>query len=72
MATDYVTTPITTKGKFIFGLGCGIITFVIREYGGYPEGASFAILLMNIVTPYIDNFTAPKIIGAVKPEKEAE
>lgn len=72
MATDYVTTPITTKGKFIFGLGCGIITFVIREYGGYPEGASFAILLMNIVTPYIDNFTAPKIIGAVKPEKEAK
>ena len=72
MATDYVTTPITAKGKLIFGLGCGIITFVIREYGGYPEGVSFSILLMNIVTPYIDSFTAPKIIGAVKTEKEAK
>ena len=51
MATDYVTTPITAKGKFIFGLGCGIITFIIREYGGYPEGVSFSILLMNILTP---------------------
>ena len=68
MATDYVTTPITAKGKFIFGLGCGIITFIIREYGGYPEGVSFSILLMNILTPYI----APKIIGAVKPEKEVK
>lgn len=72
MVTDYVTTPITAKGKLIFGLGCGIITFVIREYGGYPEGVSFSILLMNIVTPYIDSFTAPKIIGAVKTEKEAK
>lgn len=72
MATDYVTTPITAKGKFIFGLGCGIITFIIREYGGYPEGVSFSILLMNILTPYIDAFTAPKIIGAVKPEKEVK
>lgn len=72
MATDYVTTPITAKGKFIFGLGCGIITFIIREYGGYPEGVSFSILLMNILTPYIDVFTAPKIIGAVKPEKEVK
>lgn len=72
MATDYVTTPITAKGKFIFGLGCGIITFIIREYGGYPEGVSFSILLMNILTPYTDAFTAPKIIGAVKPEKEVK
>ncbi len=70
MATDYVTTPITSKGKLIFGIGCGIITFVIREFGGYPEGVSFAILLMNIVTPYIDNFTAKRPIGALYPKKE--
>lgn len=69
MATDYVTTPITEKGRIIFGVGCGIITFVIRQYGGYPEGVSFSILLMNIVTPYIDRFTAPKVIGALKEGK---
>lgn len=74
MATDYVTTPITVKGKMIFGIGCGIITFVIREFGGYPEGVSFAILLMNIITPYIDNFTAVKPVGAVyiKNKKEGD
>lgn len=72
MATDYVTTPITSKGKLIFGIGCGIITFVIREFGGYPEGVSFSILLMNIITPYIDNFTAARPLGAVYPEKEGK
>ncbi len=55
-ATDYVTSPILPMGKVIFGIGCGIITFVIRVYGSYPEGVSFAILLMNILTPHIDNF----------------
>jgi len=70
MATDYVTTPITSSGKLIFGIGCGIITFVIREFGGYPEGVSFAILLMNIITPYIDSFTAKKPVGAVYLKKE--
>lgn len=69
MATDYVTTPITNKGKLIFGIGCGLITFIIRTFGSYPEGVSFAILLMNIVTPYIDRFTMPKPVGAVKEEK---
>ena len=69
MATDYVTTPITPKGKLIFGIGCGIITFLIREFGSYPEGVSFSILLMNIVTPYIDRFTMSKPIGAVKEAK---
>lgn len=69
MATDYVTTPITQKGKLIFGIGCGIITFLIREFGSYPEGVSFSILLMNIVTPYIDRFTMSKPIGAVKEAK---
>lgn len=55
-ATDYVTSPIMPLGKVIFGIGCGILTFVIRVYGAYPEGVSFAILLMNILTPHIDNF----------------
>lgn len=67
MATDYVTTPITTKGKIIFGIGCGAITFIIRHFSGsYPEGVSFAILLMNILTPYIDRFTMTKPFGAIK------
>lgn len=55
-ATDYVTSPILAKGKVIFGIGCGLITVLIRVYGSYPEGVSFAILLMNILTPHIDNF----------------
>lgn len=55
-ATDYVTSPILPKGKVIFGIGCGLITVLIRVYGSYPEGVSFAILLMNILTPHIDNF----------------
>ena len=60
MATDYVTTPITTEGKLIFGMGCGIITCVIRFYASYPEGVSFAILLMNIATPLIDMATVKR------------
>ena len=63
MATDYVTTPITRTGKMIFALGCGIITFLIRQYGGYPEGVSFAILFMNILTPYIESWTKPRALG---------
>jgi electron transport complex protein RnfD len=69
MATDYSTTPITEKGRLVFGIGCGIITFVIRNYGGYPEGVSFSILLMNVLTPYIDRLTMTKPIGAKYPEK---
>lgn len=69
MATDYATTPVTEKGKIIFGIGCGIITFVIRKYGNFPEGVSFSILIMNIITPYIDSFTRTKVFGAVKEEK---
>lgn len=60
MATDYVTTPLTTKGQFIFGLGCGLITFVIRKWGGYPEGVSYSILIMNAVVPLIDRYIRPK------------
>lgn len=66
MATDYSTTPSTKWGKVIFGLGCGIITVLIRVFGGYPEGVSFAILLMNILTPYISRLTRRKIFGGVK------
>lgn len=69
MATDYVTTPITKDGKLIFGIGCGLITFALRKWGSYPEGVSFAILLMNIATPYIDKITKTKPLGAKKLEK---
>lgn len=72
MATDYATTPISTKGKIIFGLGCGIITFIVRFFASSPEGVSFSILLMNILTPYIEQHTRTKIFGAkeaVKNEK---
>lgn len=63
MATDYVTTPSTPLGHVIFGLGCGILTFVIRTFGGYPEGASYSILLMNIVTPIIDRYVRTRRFG---------
>lgn len=65
MATDMVTTPVTGTGRLIFGIGCGVITMMIRLYGNFPEGVTFAILLMNAVTPIIDNFTAPKKFGEV-------
>lgn len=63
MATDYTTTPYTPKGQIIFGIGCGIITAVIRLWGAYPEGVSYSILLMNAATPLIDRYTAPKRFG---------
>lgn len=66
MATDYVTTPITRTGKMIFAVGCGLITTLIRFYGSYPEGVSFSILLMNILSPYIEKWTAPKALGGKK------
>ena len=66
MATDYVTTPQTTAGRVIFGLGCGLLTFMIRQYGSYAEGVSFAILFMNILTPYITKWTRHKPLGGVK------
>lgn len=69
MATDYATTPITTKGKIVFGIGCGIITFVIRRFGSYPEGVSYSILLMNVLTPYIEQLTRTKALGAKEAEK---
>ena len=69
MATDYVTAPMTGKGQIIFGVGCGLLTSVIRLFGGYPEGVSYSILIMNIVTPLIDKWTMPRTFGAVKPVK---
>ena len=69
MATDYVTSPVTKKGQIIMGLGCGILTFVIRRFGGYPEGVSYSILLMNFVTPLIDKYTKPKPFGSQRQMK---
>ena len=66
MATDYVTSPITKKGRIIFGIGCGIITMFIRYFGGYSDGVSFAILIMNLLVWYIDNATKSKAFGGVK------
>ena len=65
MATDYSTSPTTERGKVIFGIGCGVMTIVIRFYGAFPEGVSFAILLMNIITPHIDQMTTIKAFGGV-------
>lgn len=66
MVSDMVTTPVTPKGRIIFGIGAGLITMVIRRWGGYPEGCSYSILLMNLVTPLIDRFTRPKVFGEAK------
>lgn len=66
MATDYVTSPITVKGKIVFALGCGIITFVVRYFCAYPEGVSFSILIMNIFVPIIERFTRTIPLGGGK------
>lgn len=66
MATDYVTSPSTAKGKIVFALGCALITTAIRFYGSYPEGVSFSILFMNLLNPYIDKWTMKKPFGGVK------
>jgi electron transport complex protein RnfD len=71
MATDYVSSPVTKRGMLIFGAGCGVITVLIRLWGAYPEGVSFAILLMNATTPLIDRYTRPKVFGAVDSKKAA-
>lgn len=70
MATDYTTTPMTNKGKIIFAVGCGILTAIIRIKGGYPEGVSYSILIMNLVVPLIDRFCRQKTFGYVKPVKK--
>jgi electron transport complex protein RnfD len=63
MATDYVTSPLTGKGKIVFALGLGIITMLLRNYSIYPEGVAFSILLMNAAVPLIDRFTKPRPFG---------
>jgi Na+-translocating ferredoxin:NAD+ oxidoreductase subunit D len=63
IATDYVTSPNTPTGQLVFGVGCGVLIFVIRTWGAYPEGAGFAVLLMNAATPLIDNYIRPRIYG---------
>jgi len=65
MATDMVTSPVTSSGRYIFGIGCGAITVLIRLIGGYPEGVSYSILLMNLTVPLIDRYTKPKTFGKV-------
>jgi len=71
MATDYVTTPLNAKGKVLFGCGAGIIIVLIRQWGAYPEGVAYSILIMNAVTPFLNRFL-PKKYGYVKPVKAKE
>lgn len=66
MATDYVTSPLLPMGKVIFGIGCGLITMLIRLWGQYPEGVSFSILIMNCLTPLINNFCQKRMYGGAK------
>lgn len=72
MATDYASSPVTPKGQIIFAIGCGVITTLIRIFGGYPEGVSYSILIMNLAVPLIERFTEPKIFGALPKVKEAK
>ena len=66
MATDYTTTPMTPKGKIIFGIGCGVIPALVRLFASAPEGVAFSILFMNMFTPLIDRYTRPQPAGGVK------
>ena len=68
MATDYVTSPLTKKGQIVYGIGCGVLTVVIRYFGGYPEGVSYAILIMNCCVVLLDRIGRPKKFGAPKKE----
>ncbi|HHX37512.1 MAG TPA: RnfABCDGE type electron transport complex subunit D [Clostridiaceae bacterium] len=69
MATDYTTSPMTFKARCIYAVGCGLLTVVIRVYGGYPEGVSYAILLMNLVVPLLDKAFIPKSFGTIHVKK---
>lgn len=66
MATDYSSSPVTPLGQVIMGIGCGVLTTIIRVYGGYPEGVSYSILLMNLFVPLIDRFAIPRVFGGRK------
>jgi electron transport complex protein RnfD len=72
MATDYTTSPLTKTGRYIFGFGCGLLTIIIRLWGGYPEGVCYSIIIMNMFVPIIDRHTKPKPSGYVKPTKQEE
>lgn len=72
MATDYTTSPISTRGKILYAVGCGLITALIRIFGNLPEGVSFSIIIMNILVPHIEHITTPKPFGTPKKVKEAE
>ena len=72
MATDYASSPVTPKGQVIFAVGAGLLTYLIRTFGGYPEGVSYAILIMNCCVPLIERFTEPTIFGALPKTKEAK
>ncbi|MDR2650287.1 MAG: RnfABCDGE type electron transport complex subunit D [Clostridiales bacterium] len=69
MATDYSTSPVNDTGKIIMGIGCGILTVVIRNFGGYPEGVSYSILIMNLFVPLLDKYCIPRVFGVVKKKK---
>ena len=71
MATDYATSPVTAKGQVIYGIGCGILTVVFRYFGLFPEGVTYAILLMNAMVWIIDRYTAPRRFGVKKGGKKA-
>ena len=72
MATDYTTSPINFKGKLIYGVGCGILTALIRLFGSLPEGVSFSIIIMNILVPHIERITTPKPFGSAKTPKKKQ
>ena len=72
MATDYVTSPVTKKGEIIFGVGCGLLTVFIRYFGGYPEGVSYAILIMNCCVWLLDKVGKPNRYGVTKEMREAQ
>lgn len=69
IATDYVTSPVSKPGQLIFGAGCGLLTWIIRTYAGYPEGMAFAVLLMNSLAPIIDQYTRPRVFGRARSGK---
>lgn len=68
MATDYASSPVTPIGQLIMGVGCGLLTVLIRFFGGYPEGVSYSILIMNLCVPLIDRYTKPKVFGTLPKE----
>ena len=70
MATDYTTSPMNPRGQFIYAALCGILVCVIRNFGAYPEGVTYAILIGNIVTPLIDKYDKPRLYGRLKEQKK--